>query len=70
MGIDPGNQMGTDMEQLPYLVGNSPSIALWSLGYPSGQGIQLQGMGILCTLIKYLNYSGSSLVHQIWLNNL
>ena len=44
VGIAPSNNPGTKREILPYMVGNSPCIALYGhLGY----GIQFQGMGIL-----------------------
>ena len=48
VGIAPSNNLGTKREILPYMVGNSPCIALYGyLGNPTGHGIQFQGMGIL-----------------------
>ena len=54
VGITPSNNPGTEREILPYMVRDSPYIALH--GNPTGHGIQFWGKGILS-------------VHQICLNN-
>ena len=55
VGITHTNNPGTEREILPYMVGDSPYVALWSLGNPTGHGIQFQGKGILCHYIYQIS---------------
>ena len=48
VGITPSINPGTEREILPYMVRDSFPLCclLWSLGNPTGHGIQFQGKGI------------------------
>ena len=55
VGITPSNNPGTEREILPYMVWNSPALPYWSLGNPTGHGMQFQSEGILCLYIYQIS---------------